>query len=106
MKLTPFSDENVLGIDIGTHSIKIVETRFSGGLQEPLRAVSCEIDLSKAGGPKGKSEAYVAALKKVLATHKIRTKTAVIGIPTTAVVVDITRSPLRAARAWRGRKKR
>ncbi len=97
MKLTPFSDENVLGIDLGTHSIKIVETRFSGGRQEPLRAVSGEIDLSTAGGPKGKSEAYVAALKKVLAAHKIRTKTAVIGIPTTAAAVDITRSPQNTA---------
>ncbi|MEI7529853.1 MAG: pilus assembly protein PilM [Elusimicrobiota bacterium] len=93
MKLTPFSDENVLGIDIGTHSIKIVETRFSGGKQEPLRAVSGEIDLSRAGGTKDKSEACVAALKKVLATHKIRTKTAVIGIPAAAAVVDIARSP-------------
>ena len=93
MKLTPFSDEKVLGVDLGTHSIKIVETRFSSGKPVALRAVCAEIDFSGASDPKGTWEAYVAALKRILSENKIKTKIAVIGIPNTAVGVEINWPP-------------
>ncbi len=93
MKLTPFSDESVLGIDIGTCSIKVVETKFSAGKPVALRAASAEIDLSKVTDPKGKWEAYVGALKEIISRNKITAKTAVIGVPNTAVALDMTRSP-------------
>ena len=97
MRLTPFSDESVLGVDIGTHSIKIVETKLSHGKLLALRAVSQEIDFSNTSDTKSKWEAYVVALKTILSQHKISAKTAVIGVPDTAAGVKIILSMENAA---------
>jgi len=97
MRLSPFSEERVLGLDIGTDSIKIVETIFSSGRPVALRAVSERIEPGKAGDPKARRKACLDALKKVLAEHSIAVRTAVVGIPVAGVGVKIYESPINIA---------
>jgi len=92
MKLIPFSGQNMLGIDLGSHAIKIVEMRFSFGKPRVLNAACMELDAWKITDRVEKQALYVAALKKMLKENDIRTTSAVIEIPANSGAFKITKA--------------
>lgn len=93
MKLIPFSGQNILGIDLGTHTIKIVEARFSFGRPVVVRAICQETNSGKFTDPKEKQGIYTAALRKILRENDIKTKNAVIEIPANDGAVKMIKAP-------------
>ena len=93
MKFIPFSEKAMLGIDMGSYAIKVVEARFLLGKPVVLRAVCEEINSDRISDPDEKREAYVAALKKIIRQNKIKTKNTVIAIPSNHAGVRIIKLP-------------
>lgn len=93
MKLIPFTGQNILGIDLGTHTIKIVEARFSFGSPVVVRTICQETDSGRFTDPKEKQGIYTAALRKILRENNIQTKDAVIEIPANDGAVKIVKAP-------------
>ena len=72
----------MLGIDLGSHSIKVVETLFSRGKAQVLCAVCEGITFDNENATQEERiEAYAAALRNILSRNKIKTKNAAIAIP-------------------------
>ena len=93
MKLIPFTGQNILGIDLGTHTIKIVEARFSFGSPVVVRTICQETNSGRFTDPKEKQGIYTSALRKILKENNIQTKNAVIEIPANDGAVKIIKAP-------------
>ena len=93
MKFIPFFEKTMLGIDMGSYAIKVVEARFLFGKPVVLRAVCEEINSDRINDPEEKREAYVATLKKIIQQNKFTTKNTVIAIPANHAGVRIIELP-------------
>ncbi|HUT24541.1 MAG TPA: pilus assembly protein PilM [Sumerlaeia bacterium] len=76
-----------LGVDLGTHAVRIAEMAIDRGGVRAVRLVSEVLPIGPTATPAERSAALVAAVRGLIKTHKIATRKAVFSIPGQTVFV-------------------
>ncbi len=89
------SKKEVLGIDIGSKVIKILQLKISGGKISVINFAEYDMGLHnvKEKSPEEKKQAYIDALKKLISSKKFTTKNAAISVSGSSVIVRFVRFP-------------
>jgi type IV pilus assembly protein PilM len=93
-----FKPETVLGLDIGTSSIKIVELRKSKSNSnsetiELANLATAELPVGERGGAIDKDEVIVETIKKMVQQNNIKTRQAAISLPGSAAFIKHIKVP-------------
>ncbi|NLB35347.1 MAG: type IV pilus assembly protein PilM [Elusimicrobia bacterium] len=86
--------KNVIGVDIGSSSVKLLELKATGARINPVsyaeEKISLDIELKS---PDERRQHYVSALKKALARGKFKTKNAAVSLSGNSVIVRFVQFP-------------
>lgn len=86
--------KRVLGVDLGTSSVKIVELAVDGGTIKVVRVASAETGVEPAMSPEDKKELIAKTARELVKKSKFSTKQAIFGISGLKVFIRRFRLPM------------